>query len=50
MNKSGNTKKGGSGVGLSIVKHVIEAHNEKIFVESNKNVGSEFSFTLDKVN
>lgn len=50
VDKSGNRKKGGSGLGLSIVKHVIEAHNEKIFVESNKNVGSEFSFTLDKVN
>ena len=49
VDKSGNRKKGGSGLGLSIVKHVIEAHNEKIFVESNKNVGSEFSFTLEKV-
>ncbi len=50
VDKSGNRKKGGSGLGLSIVKHVLEAHNEKIFVESNKNIGSEFSFTLDKVN
>ena len=49
VDKSGNRKRGGSGLGLSIVKHVIEAHNEKIFVESNKNVGSEFSFTLEKV-
>lgn len=49
VDKSGNRKKGGSGLGLSIVKHVIEAHNEKIFIESNKNVGSEFSFTLEKV-
>ena len=49
VDKSGNRKKGGSGLGLSIVKHIIEAHNEKIFVESNKNVGSEFSFTLEKV-
>ena len=32
MDKSGNRKKGGSGLGLSIVKHVLEAHNEKIFV------------------
>ena len=50
VDKSGNRKKGGSGLGLSIVKHVLEAHNEKIFVESNKNIGSEFSFILDKVN
>ncbi|MEP1016643.1 ATP-binding protein, partial [Maribacter dokdonensis] len=39
---------GGSGLGLAIVKHVIEAHGEKIYVESAVEVGSEFSFTLEK--
>lgn len=39
---------GGSGLGLSIVKHIIEAHQEQIFVESTLGVGSEFSFTLSK--
>ncbi|WKW47074.1 ATP-binding protein [Myroides sp. JBRI-B21084] len=39
---------GGSGLGLSIVKHIIEAHNEHIYVESNLGVGSEFSFTIEK--
>lgn len=39
---------GGSGLGLSIVKHIIEAHNEHIYVESKVGVGSEFSFTIDK--
>ena len=39
---------GGSGLGLSIVKHIIEAHQEQIFVESTLGVGSEFSFTLPK--
>ncbi len=48
VDKSGSRKKGGSGLGLSIVKHVIEAHNEKIYVESTRGVGSEFSFTLEK--
>ena len=48
IDKSGNRKKGGSGLGLSIVKHIIEAHGEQIFVESQLNVGSEFSFTLSK--
>jgi two-component system phosphate regulon sensor histidine kinase PhoR len=32
------------------VKHIIDAHNEKIFVESKANIGSEFSFTLSKAN
>ncbi|MGB7785908.1 MAG: ATP-binding protein [Salinimicrobium sp.] len=48
VDKSGSRKEGGSGLGLSIVKHLIEAHNEKIFVESTFGVGSEFSFTLKK--
>lgn len=49
VDKSGSRKEGGSGLGLSIVKHVIEAHNEKMYVESELSVGSEFSFTLEKV-
>ncbi|MFD1161197.1 sensor histidine kinase [Hwangdonia seohaensis] len=48
VDKTGNRKVGGSGLGLSIVKHIIEAHNEKIYVESEFGVGSEFSFTLEK--
>ena len=49
VDKSGARSEGGSGLGLSIVKHIIEAHNEKIYVESEYGVGSEFSFTLEKV-
>lgn len=48
VDKSGSRKEGGSGLGLSIVKHIIEAHREKIYVESEYGVGSEFSFTLEK--
>lgn len=48
VDKSGSRKEGGSGLGLSIVKHIMEAHNEKIYVESEYGVGSEFSFTLEK--
>jgi len=50
VDKSGSRDEGGSGLGLSIVKHIIEAHNEKIYVESAEGVGSEFSFTLEKTN
>jgi two-component system phosphate regulon sensor histidine kinase PhoR len=39
---------GGSGLGLAIVKHIIDAHNENIFINSEPGVGSEFSFTLQK--
>jgi len=48
VDKSGSRNEGGSGLGLSIVKHIIEAHDEKIYVESDFGVGSEFSFTLKK--
>jgi two-component system phosphate regulon sensor histidine kinase PhoR len=49
VDKSGSRKVGGSGLGLAIVKHIIEAHDEKIYIESELGVGSEFSFTLEKV-
>jgi two-component system phosphate regulon sensor histidine kinase PhoR len=49
VNKSGSRSEGGSGLGLSIVKHIIEAHDQKIYVESEFGVGSEFSFTLNRV-
>ena len=48
VDKSGSRKEGGSGLGLSIVKHIIEAHNERIYIESEVDVGSEFSFSLEK--
>ena len=48
VDQSGSRKQGGSGLGLSIVKHIIDAHNENIYVESKFGIGSEFSFTLTK--
>ncbi|MCX7546999.1 ATP-binding protein [Xanthomarina sp. F1114] len=48
VDKSGSRKEGGSGLGLSIVKHIIEAHDEKIYIESELGVGSEFSFSMEK--
>jgi two-component system, OmpR family, phosphate regulon sensor histidine kinase PhoR len=48
VDKSGARAEGGSGLGLSIVKHIIEAHDEKIYIESQHGIGSEFSFTIEK--
>ena len=50
VSKSRSREEGGSGLGLSIVKHIIEAHQEQIYVESICGVGSEFSFTIEKSN
>lgn len=41
----GKDKKG-SGIGLSIVKEIIQAHDENINVISTEDVGTEFIFTL----
>ena len=38
----------GSGLGLSIVRDIINAHNEKINVISTEGVGTEFLFTLPR--
>ncbi|HEU5052796.1 MAG TPA: ATP-binding protein [Hanamia sp.] len=39
-------KAGGSGLGLSIVKHIIEAHGNTIHVRSKIDVGTTFGFLL----
>lgn len=49
VDQSRSREQGGSGLGLSIVKHIIEAHDEKIFLKSEFGKGSEFSFTLEKL-
>lgn len=41
-----NRKIGGSGLGLSICKHIIEAHGQTIHVRSKVDVGTSFGFTL----
>jgi two-component system phosphate regulon sensor histidine kinase PhoR len=40
-------KEGGSGLGLSICKHIIEAHGQTMHVRSRLDVGSTFGFTLN---
>lgn len=37
----------GSGLGLSICKHIIEAHGQTIHVRSKENVGTTVGFTLE---
>jgi len=48
VEKSRNREAGGSGLGLSIAKHIVEAHGQSIHVRSATGHGSTFSFTLKK--
>jgi len=48
VDSSRSRKQGGSGLGLSIVKHIIEAHDQAINVRSTINIGSTFGFTLKR--
>jgi histidine kinase len=43
-----NTTKGGSGLGLSIAKQIIEEHGGIIWARSKKGIGTSISFTLKK--
>ena len=47
LSKKKNKK--GTGLGLSIVKEVIQAHDEHINVVSTEGVGTEFIFSLQRV-
>ncbi len=49
VDKSRTKLSGGSGLGLSIVKHIVQAHGSKITVQSKIDKGTVFSFKLEKV-
>jgi two-component system phosphate regulon sensor histidine kinase PhoR len=46
--KSRSRHSGGSGLGLSIVKHIMEAHHQTINVRSTIGEGTTFGFTMKK--
>jgi two-component system, OmpR family, phosphate regulon sensor histidine kinase PhoR len=48
VDKSRARHEGGSGLGLSICKHIIDQHNQSISVRSTEGIGSTFHFTLKK--
>lgn len=49
VDKARSRALGGTGIGLSIVKHILENHRNKIEVESEVGKGSTFRFYLDRI-
>lgn len=48
IDESRSRNLGGSGIGLAIVKHILEAHNQTVSVRSTLREGSTFTFMLDR--
>ncbi|MCI8833543.1 MAG: hypothetical protein HFJ19_05055 [Clostridia bacterium] len=46
VDKSRSRKNGGSGIGLSLCKKIIELHESKLNIESEENVGTNVYFDL----
>ena len=50
VDQSRSREQGGSGLGLSIVKHIMEAHHETVTAQSEYGKGSVFTISLEKSN
>jgi two-component system phosphate regulon sensor histidine kinase PhoR len=48
VDKNRSRELGGTGLGLSIVKHIIQSHGGRVWVHSELDGGSAFSFSLPK--
>jgi len=46
--QSASEEKKSTGIGLSIVKKIVDRYNGKVWVESEEGVGTKFYFTLEK--
>lgn len=49
VDKSRSRKNGGTGIGLSLCKKILELHNSKINIESQENIGTRVFFELEVI-
>ena len=49
VDKSRSRTNGGSGIGLSLVKKILLAHNSNINIQSKENLGTVVYFDLEEV-
>ena len=49
VDKSRSRKNGGTGIGLSLCKKILEFHNSKINIESEENLGTRVFFELEVI-
>lgn len=49
VDKSRSRKNGGSGIGLSLTKKILELHSSKLYIESEENIGTTVYFELKEV-
>ncbi len=48
VDKARSREKSGSGIGLSLVKKILNLHNSEIFIESEENIGTTAYFELEE--
>ncbi len=47
VDKSRSNENGGTGIGLSLCKKILNLHNSKLYIESEENVGTKVYFELE---
>ena len=47
VDKSRNRQNGGTGIGLSLCKKILELHQSELVIESEEGVGTKVSFELE---
>jgi signal transduction histidine kinase len=50
LDGSSTRRSGGTGIGLTLAKQIIESHGSSLMVESSENKGTSFQFSVPQAN